>query len=84
MHPGLDMTAPSDAVMYYVRKEGHYAVGSDTSVTVTGKLRRGRALAVRSTLAEDRRRNALGSARGIGIEDSQSRALEVVGLYGVC
>ena len=68
MHPGLDMTAPSDAAMYYVRMEGHYAVGSDTSVTVAGKLRRGRTLAVRPTLGGDRRRHALGSARGIGIE----------------
>ena len=84
MHPGLDMTAPSDAVMYYVRMEGHYAVGSDTGVTVIGKLRRGRDLAVRPTLGEDRRRHALGSAKVVGNEDSQNRALEVVGLYGVC
>ena len=31
---------PPDAVVYYVRMEGHYAVESDTSVTVVGKLRR--------------------------------------------
>ena len=80
-HPDLDMTAP-DAVMYYVRMEGHYAVGSDTSLTVVGKLRRERALAVRPTLGENRRRHALGSARGVGTADSESRALEVVGFYG--
>ena len=36
MHPGLDMIAP---LMQSVRMEDHYAVGSDTSVTVVGKLR---------------------------------------------
>ena len=64
--PGSRHDRPPDAVMYYVRMEGHYAVGSDTSVTVVGKLRRERALAVRPTLGEDRRRHALGSARGAG------------------
>ena len=74
---------PPDAVMYYVRMEGHYAVGSDTSVTVVGKLRRERALAVRPTLGEDRRRHALGSARGVRTTDSENRAVEVIGFYGV-
>ena len=79
MHPGLDMTAP---LMQSVRTGSRYAVGSDTSVTVVGKLRRERALAVRPTLEEDMRCLTLGSARGIGTADS-SRALEVVGCYGV-
>ena len=33
MHPGLDLTAP---LMQSVKMEGHYAVGSDTSVTFVG------------------------------------------------
>ena len=66
-----------------VRMEGHYAAGSDTSVTVTRKLRKERVLAVCPTLEEDMRRLTLGSARGVGIADS-SRALEVVGCYGAC
>ena len=37
MHPGLDMTAP---LMQSVEMEGHYAVGSDTSGTVIGKMHR--------------------------------------------
>ena len=82
MHPGLEHDRPPDAVMYYVWMECHYAVGSDTSVTDVGKLRRERALAVRPTLGEDRRCHALGSARGVKTADSESRALEVVGLYG--
>ena len=69
--------------MYYATMEDHYVVGSDTSVTVLGKLRRERALAVRPTLGEDRKHHALGCARGVGTEDSENRALEVVGLYGV-
>ena len=80
MHPGLDTTRPPDVVMYYVRMEDRYAVRSDTSVTVVGKLHGERALAVRPTLGEDRRCHALGSARGVGTADSESRALEVVGL----
>ena len=64
MHPGLDMTAP---LMQSVRMEGLYAVRSDTSVTVVGKLRRERALAVRPTLEEDMRRPTLGSERVVGL-----------------
>ena len=79
MHPDLDLTAP---LMQSVRMEGHYAVERDTSVTVVGKLRRERALAVRATLEEDTRRLTLGSERGVGTADS-SRALEVVDCYGV-
>ena len=78
MHPDLDTTTP---LMQSVRMEDHDAVRSDTSVMVVGKLRRKRALAVRTTL-EDMRRLTLGSARGVGTADS-SRALEVVGCYGV-
>ena len=74
MHPGLDMTAP---LVQSVRMKGHYAVGSDTSVTLIDKLRRERALALRPTLEEDMRRLTLGSARGVGTTDS-SRALEVL------
>ena len=33
MHPGLDMIV---SLMKSVGMEGHYAVGSDTSVTVVG------------------------------------------------
>ena len=80
MHLGLDMTAP---LMQSVRKEGHYAVGSDTtSITVVGKLRRERAIAVRPTLEWDMRRLTLGSASGFGTAYT-SRALEIVGYYGV-
>ena len=79
MHPELDTTAP---LMQSIRMEDHYAVRSDTSGTVVGKLRRERALAVRPTLEEDMRRLTLGSARGVETADS-SRALEVVGGYGV-
>ena len=79
MHPGLDMTAPP---MQSTSMECHDAVGSDTSVTVVGKLRRERDLAVRPTLEKDMRRLTLGSARGVETADS-SRALEVVGCYGV-
>ena len=73
------MTAP---LMESVRIEDHYAVGSNTSVTVVGKLRRERALAVRPTLEKNMRRLTLGSEGGDGTADS-SRALEVVGCYGV-
>ena len=79
MHPGLDMTAP---LMQSVRMEGHYAAGSDTSVTIVGKLRRERALAVRPTLEGGVRRLTLGSEGGVGTADS-SRALDVVGCYGI-
>ena len=79
-HPGLDMTAP---LMQSVTVEDHYAVRSNTSVVVVGKWRRERALAVRPALGEDRRRHALGSARGVGTAGSESRALEVVGLHSV-
>ena len=68
--------------MNYVSMEGHYAVGSDTSVKVAGKLRRERALAVRPTIEEGMRRLTLGNERGVGTADS-SRALEVVGCYSV-
>ena len=51
--------------MQSVRMEGHYTVGRDTSVTVVGKLRRERALAVRLTLEEDMRCLTLSSARGV-------------------
>ena len=74
------MTAP--LMMQSVTMEGHYAVGSDTSFTIVGKLRRERALAVRSTLEKDMRRLTLGIERGVGTEDS-SRALEVVSCYGI-
>ena len=78
--PGLVMTAP---LMQSVRMEGHCAVGRDTaSVTVVGKLRKESALAVRSALEEDMRRLTLGSERGVRTADS-SKALEVVGRYGV-
>ena len=63
-------------------EEDHYAVRSDTTVMVVGKLRRKRAFAGRPTLEGGMRRLTLGSARGVGTEDS-SRALEVVGCYGV-
>ena len=56
-------------------------VGSDTGDTVIGSLCRERALAVRPTLGEDRRCHTLGSARGVGIADSESRALDVVGFF---
>ena len=79
MHPDQDVTA---SLMQSVRMEGHYAVGSDTSATVVSKLCRDRALAVRPILEEDIRRLTLGSERGVGTADS-SRALEVVGYYGV-
>ena len=79
MHPELDSTAP---LMQSIRMVDHYTVRSDTSGTVVGKLRRERALAVCPTLEEDMRRLTLGSARGLRTEDS-SRALEVVGYYGV-
>ena len=70
------MTAPP---MQSTSMECHDAVGSDTSVTVVGKLRRERDLAVRPTLEKDiMRRLTLGSARGVETADS-SRALEVVG-----
>ena len=68
--------------MQSVRMKGHYAVRSDKTVMVVGKLRRERAFAVRPTLEEDMRRLTLGSARGVGTADS-SRALEAVGCYGV-
>ena len=68
--------------MQSVRMEDHYTVGRDTSVTVVGKLRRERALAVRLTLEEDMRRLTLSSARGVETADS-SKALQVVGCYGV-
>ena len=79
MHPELDSTAP---LMQSIRMEDLYAVRSDTGGMVVGKLRRERALAVRPTLEEDMRRLTLGSARGVGTADS-SKALEVVGCYGV-
>ena len=79
MHPELDSTA---SLMQSIRMEDLYAVRSDTSGMVVGKLRWERALAVRPTLEEDMRRLTLGSARGVGTADS-SRALEVVGCYGV-
>ena len=79
MHPELDTTAP---LMQSIRMEDHYAVRSDTSGMVVGRLRRERALAVRPTLEEDTRRLTLGSARGVETADS-SRALEVVDCYGV-
>ena len=60
--------------MQSVRMEDHYAVRNDTSVMVVGKLRRGRALAVRPTLEEDIRRLTLSSARGVETADS-SRVL---------
>ena len=79
MQSELDTTAP---LMQSIRMEDHYAVRSDTSGMVIGKLRRERALAVRPTLEEDMRRLTLGSARGVETAGS-SRALEVVGCYGV-
>ena len=78
-HPELDTTAP---LMQSIRMEDHYAVRSDTSGMVVDKLCRERAFAVRPTLEEDMRRLTLGSARGVETADS-SRALEVVGCYGV-
>ena len=69
-------------MMQSVRMEGHYAAGSDTSVAIVGKLRRERAFAVRPTLEGGVRRLTLGSEGGVGIADS-SRALDVVGCYGI-
>ena len=66
--------------MQSIRMEDHYAVRSDTSGMVVGKLRRERALAVCPTLQEHMRCLTLGSARGVESADS-SRALEVVGCY---
>ena len=79
VHPELDTTA---SLMQSIRMENHYAVRSDTSGMVVGKLRRERALAVRPTLEEDMRRLTVGSARGVETADSR-RALEVVGCFGV-